>query len=107
MAHKTIRGTIRYTSKKPERFDQERGREFFTITTQADKNVVMLAHCEIDDAPNVIRDVVVAMDPNGKQFGEARLLQCMTPCPDDPFARNRFSRFGSRPRMAWRSGDSS
>jgi len=68
MAHKTIRGIIRYTSKKPERFDQERGREFFTITTQADKNIVMLAHCEIDDAPNVIRDVVVAMDPNGKPF---------------------------------------
>ncbi|TMM58638.1 DUF3108 domain-containing protein [Maribacter algarum] len=61
MKHKTIRGYIRYTSKKPERLDQERGREFFTITTQIDDVVVMDAHCEIDDEPNVIRDVVVAM----------------------------------------------
>ena len=56
MAHRTIRGAIRYTSKKPERLDQERGREFFTLTQQADGIDVLLAHCEIDDEPNVIRD---------------------------------------------------
>ena len=62
MAHKTIRGTILYTSKKPESMDAERGREYFTITRQADNVEVMHAHCEIDDAPNVIRDVVVAFN---------------------------------------------
>jgi len=59
--HRTIRGTVRYTSKKPERLDQERGREYFTLTQQADGIDVLLAHCEIDDEPNVIRDVSIAM----------------------------------------------
>ncbi|WP_163930211.1 DUF3108 domain-containing protein [Paraferrimonas sp. SM1919] len=62
MAHTTIKGIIQYTSKKPERLGQERGREYFTITQQADDALVMHAHCEIDDAPNVIRDVVLAMN---------------------------------------------
>lgn len=59
--HRTIRGTVRYTSKKPERLDKERGREYFTLTQQADGTDVLLAHCEIDDEPNVIRDVSIAM----------------------------------------------
>lgn len=62
MSHKTIRGKILYTSKKPERMNEERGREYFSLTTQADDVLVMHAHCEIDDAPNVIRDVVLAMN---------------------------------------------
>jgi hypothetical protein len=62
MAYRTIRGTILYTSKKPERMDQERGREYFTITQQPDGTDVMHAHCEIDDEPMVVRDVVAAMD---------------------------------------------
>ncbi|MCB1708282.1 MAG: hypothetical protein KDI10_06045, partial [Halioglobus sp.] len=62
MAYRTIRGKILYTSKKPERLDQERGREYFSITRQADATDVMHAHCEIDDAPMVVRDVVAAMD---------------------------------------------
>jgi hypothetical protein len=62
MPHRTIRGTILYTSKKPERMDQERGREYFTLTQQADGTDVLLAHCEIDDEPNVIRDVCLAMN---------------------------------------------
>ncbi|MEM8764049.1 MAG: hypothetical protein AAGD88_09580 [Bacteroidota bacterium] len=66
MKHKTIRGYIRYTSKKEESFNQERGREFFTLTQQSDQNMVLHAHCEIDDAPNVVRDVVLAMRPNGE-----------------------------------------
>ena len=60
--HSTIRGTIAYTSKKPESMDRERGREYFTLTRQADDVLVMHAHCEIDDEPNVIRDVVLAMN---------------------------------------------
>ena len=62
MKHKTIRGAIRYTSTKPERLGQERGREYFSLTDQADGVRLVHAHCEIDDAPNVIRDVVMAMD---------------------------------------------
>lgn len=74
MKHKTIRGYIRYTSKKPERLDQERGREFFTITTQRDGVIVMDAHCEIDDEPNVIRDVVLAMNADASPIdGSLRL----------------------------------
>lgn len=62
MVHRTIRGTIQYTSKQPERMDKERGREYFTLTQQADGTQVLQAHCEIDDTPNVIRDVVLAMN---------------------------------------------
>ncbi len=65
MQHSSIRGTILYTSKKPERMDQERGREYFTLTRQRDNVMVLQAHCEIDDAPNVIRDVVLAMHSDG------------------------------------------
>jgi len=71
MPHKTFRGTILYTSKKPERLDQERGREYFTLTKQADGTDVLLAHCEIDDEPNVIRDVSIAM-----RHQDARPLDC-------------------------------
>lgn len=62
MKHRTLRGTIHYTSQKPERLGQERGREFFTLTDQADGVRIVHAHCEIDDEPNVIRDVVMALD---------------------------------------------
>jgi len=34
--HRSIRGTIRYTSKKPERMDQERGREYFHVDVHSD-----------------------------------------------------------------------
>lgn len=62
MAYRTIRGSIRYTSKKTGRGGQERGREFFTLTQQPDGTDVLHAHCEIDDEPMVARDVVAAMD---------------------------------------------
>ena len=66
--HTSIRGSIVYTSKKAQRLDEERGREYFTLTRQADDVLVMHAHCEIDDAPNVIRDVVLAMDNNSAPY---------------------------------------
>ena len=65
MPHRSQRGTISYTSHKPDRLGQVRGREFFSLTTQADGTRVMHAHCEIDDAPNVVRDVVLATDAAG------------------------------------------
>ena len=61
MTHRTIRGAIRYFSHKPDRMGEERGREHFILTQQADGNDVLLAHCEIDDEPNVIRDVSLAL----------------------------------------------
>ena len=60
--HQTLRGKILYTSKQPERLDAERGREYFSLTQQADALLVMHAHCEIDDEPNVVRDVVLTLD---------------------------------------------
>jgi hypothetical protein len=66
MKHRILRGTIRYTSAKPERMGHERGREYFIMTDQADGVRVVHAHCEIDDAPNVIRDVVLSLDGQGR-----------------------------------------
>jgi hypothetical protein len=59
-----FRGTVRYTSRKPERFGAERGREFFQISRAADGRRTLNAHCEIDDAPAVMRDVVYSVGPN-------------------------------------------
>ena len=62
MTHRSVRGTIRYTSKQPQRMDCERGREYFTITQQDDGMQVLHAHCEIDDEPAVLRDVLLSLD---------------------------------------------
>lgn len=61
-SHKTIRGKILYTSKQAERMNAERGREYFTLTEQTDGMSVLHAHCEIDDTPDVIRDVSCAFE---------------------------------------------
>ena len=66
MPNRTLRGTIRYTSNKPERLGQERGREHFLITEQAEGVRVVHAHCEIHDAPSVVRDVMLAIDVTGR-----------------------------------------
>lgn len=60
--HTTIRGVIRYTSKQPGRMNAERGREYFSLTKQSDGMSVLHAHCEIDDAPDVVRDITSAFD---------------------------------------------
>ena len=62
MGHETIRGTLRYTSKKTDRMNAERGREFFTLTKQSDGLSTLHAHCEIDDEPDVIRDVTATFE---------------------------------------------
>ena len=64
MSYQTIRGKILYTSLKPERINQERGREYFSLTVQQDETRVLHAHCEIDDEPAVIRDITLAFDKN-------------------------------------------
>lgn len=60
--HGTIHGRLLYTSRKADREGVERGREFFTITTHGDGHRTLRAHCEIDDAPNVLRDVILTKD---------------------------------------------
>jgi len=62
--HRNVRGTILYTSNKPERLGQERGREYFVTTVHADGSRSVSAHCEIDDRPCVMRDVVYSLDPD-------------------------------------------
>ena len=60
--HETIRGRLLYTSRKPDREGVERGREYFTITKHRDGRRTLRAHAEIDDPPNVLRDVTLTLD---------------------------------------------
>lgn len=65
--HRTITGRIRYTSRKPGREGQERGRETFTWTHHSDGKKTLRARCEIDEPdPTVHRDVVYSMDENDR-----------------------------------------
>lgn len=60
--HRSIRGTISYTSKKPEREGQVRGREYFHVDVHSDGKRTITAHCEIDDRPSVMRDITYSID---------------------------------------------
>jgi len=62
--HRSVRGTIAYTSRKPDRLGQERGREYFMINVHADGKRTCIAHCEIDDRPSVMRDITYSLDEN-------------------------------------------
>lgn len=65
--HRTVRGRIRYTSKKPQMLDQERGRETFLYTRHRDGRLTLRAQCEIDEpSPTVLRDVVLSIDENDR-----------------------------------------
>jgi hypothetical protein len=67
MHHRTIRGKILYTSRKPEIFGQERGREWFTWTCHTDGKRTMRAQCEIEEPePTVLRDIVYSLDETGR-----------------------------------------
>lgn len=67
MPHRTVRGRIAYTSKKPELLDQVRGGEWFAFTHHGDGSVTLRAQCEIaEPAPTVLRDVIYAIDPEGR-----------------------------------------
>ena len=63
MEHTTIRGTIRYTSKKKEMLDKVRGGETFTVTVHTDGRRTLRAHCAIDEnSPRVLRDSLTNFD---------------------------------------------
>ncbi|MEC3911444.1 hypothetical protein U5A82_13520 [Sphingobium sp. CR2-8] len=65
MQHRTITGKILYTSRKPERMGEERGRENFTFTVHADGKRILRAQCEIEEpSPTVLRDITYALDEN-------------------------------------------
>ena len=64
--HRRIRGKLHYTSDKPGRKGVERGREYFTITVNGDGRRTLRAYTEIDDAPNVMRDVTLSLRPDWK-----------------------------------------
>lgn len=67
MQHRTVSGRIRYTSKKPEILDQERGYETFMFTHHGDGSIILRAHCEIEDPlPTVMRDIIYTIDANGQ-----------------------------------------
>src|SRR5690606_3399989 len=59
---RSITGSIQYTSKQSHRMDAERGRESFRLDVHRDGSRVLAAHCEIDDAPAVVRDVNLRLD---------------------------------------------
>ncbi len=62
--HKSVMGRIKYLSKKPDRMNQERGREYFRIDVHTDGTRTCVAHTEIDDRPSVMRDAVYSLDRN-------------------------------------------
>lgn len=63
MNHRTLRGRIRYTSRKPGREGTVRGDERFCFTRHGDGQVTLRATCEIEEpAPTVLRDVIYTMD---------------------------------------------
>lgn len=67
MKHRSITGTILYTSKKPERLDQPRGIEHFRFTHHTDGKRTLRAHCEIEEPhPSVLRDIVYSLDEHGR-----------------------------------------
>ena len=59
--HRRIRGKLLYTSDHAGREGTERGREYFTLSVAADGRRTLRACTEIDDAPNVLRDVTLSL----------------------------------------------
>ena len=88
--HRIVAGRIRYTSKKPELLDRERGREDFAFTRHAGGAVTLRAHCEIDEpSPSVMRDIIYSLDADG------RPLDCHVRLSlDDAFLGSGWLRFG-------------
>jgi len=87
--HRSIRGTIRYTSKKAERMDQVRGREYFHVDVHSDGKRTITAHCEIDDRPSVMRDITYSIDEDWYP------MDCFVRLSvDDKFMGSGWFRFG-------------
>jgi len=89
MEYETLRGKIHYTSDKPGREDQERGREWFTITKNGDGSRTLRALCQIDDPPAVWRDVVQTVGPDNLPTDSFVRL-----CVGGEFVGSSWYRFG-------------
>jgi hypothetical protein len=89
--HRSVAGTILYTSNKPERLGQARGIEHFRFTHHSDGKVTLRAYCEIEEpAPSVLRDVTYAIDEHG------RPMDCYVRLSvDDRFMGSGWFRFGA------------
>jgi hypothetical protein len=88
--HRNVRGTILYTSKKPERLNQPRGIEHFNFTHHSDGRVTLRAYVEIEEpAPTVLRDIIYSMDE------QRRPLDCHVRLTvGDVFMGSGWFRFG-------------
>ena len=63
MRHRNVRGTILYTSRKPERLGERRGIEHFNFTHHGDGRTTLRAYVEIEEPePTVLRDVIYSLD---------------------------------------------
>jgi hypothetical protein len=65
-SQRTRRGRISYRYLEPERMGQERGRERFHMTFQADGRRTLSAVCESDEAPSVLRHVTMTYGADGR-----------------------------------------
>ena len=63
---RSIIGNMQYTSMQAHRPGAERGRESFRMDVHRDGSRVLSAHSEIDDAPAVVRDIDLRLDPDNK-----------------------------------------
>jgi hypothetical protein len=69
MAHREVRGRIRYTSCKPGLEGAVRGGETFGFARHGDGRVTLRAHCWIEEPePTVLRDIVYSLDEAGRPF---------------------------------------
>jgi len=58
-----VRGTILYTSRKPERLGERRGIEHFNFTHHSDGRTTLRAYVEIEEPePAVLRDIIYSLD---------------------------------------------
>ena len=89
MEHYTIRGRIRYTSKKKEIMDKVRGGETFIYTIHPDGSRVLRTHCSIDEnPPRVLRDTITNVDKDWTPtYGHVQIHV------DDEFVGSSWFRF--------------
>jgi hypothetical protein len=87
--HRILRGRIAYTSDKPDRKGQERGRETFVVVLHADGRRSLTAHAEIDDRPSVLRFEQLNLDPQWRPTDAAVRITV-----DDAFRGSSWFRFG-------------
>jgi len=87
--HSVRRGVVRYTSDKPDRRGEERGREQWTLVCHADGRRSLIAHSEIDDRPSVLRFVQLNLDVDGRPADATVRITV-----GDAFAGSGWFRFG-------------